>query len=72
MREPSFEAERTIALGELDVFPFVLAEKLGKTVAELDAMPHLEYVQWRALWVYRDAIATMRAQRAKNLNGLPG
>lgn len=33
-----------------DAFLFFLAEKLGKTVAELGEMSHAEYVDWVAYW----------------------
>jgi hypothetical protein len=31
---------------DVDVFAFFLADRLGKTLAELDDMPHAEYVAW--------------------------
>lgn len=39
----------------MDAFPFVLAESLGKTLAELDAMSTREYFAWAAFHVYRNA-----------------
>lgn len=38
---------------EVDHFPFILAEELGKTLGEIDAMPHAEYVQWKAWTVFK-------------------
>lgn len=34
--------------GSTDVFLYYLAEKLGKTVRELDDMPHAEYAAWKS------------------------
>jgi hypothetical protein len=33
-------------MGEIDEFRFHLAEKLGKTIGEINAMPHREYITW--------------------------
>lgn len=32
--------------GELDVFTFYLADRLGKTISEIEDMPHAEYMAW--------------------------
>lgn len=32
----------------IDVFAYFLADRLGKTLAELDDMPHAEYVGWQS------------------------
>lgn len=45
------------AESETDAFAFILAEKLGKTVGELDSMSHMEYVRWQAYVEARAAIA---------------
>lgn len=45
----------------VDPFRFALAERLGKTVAELDDMPHSEYVQWAA---YTKTVNTIREVRS--------
>lgn len=46
---------------EIDAFLFVLAEKLGKTVSELEAnMDHLEYTRWQAFFVAKQAMASVR------------
>lgn len=42
-------------LGERDPFDFMLAKDLGKTLAEISAMEHGEYVQWRAYYRYQAA-----------------
>jgi hypothetical protein len=47
-------------LGELDTFPFILGEKLGKTIEEIDRLSHQEYLMWRAFFVYRNALQDMR------------
>lgn len=39
----------------MDPFDFLLAENLGKTLAELDEMSHREYLSWRAFYVWRNA-----------------
>lgn len=44
----------------LDGFRFFLAEKLGKTVGELDTMTMEEYVSWQAYYEVRNAVAGMR------------
>lgn len=31
---------------DVDLFAYFLAEKLGKTLGELDDMPHSEYLGW--------------------------
>ena len=31
---------------EVELFTFYLADRLGKTIGELDDMPHAEYVAW--------------------------
>jgi hypothetical protein len=41
--------------GEMDPFDFTLAEALGRTVDELGSMPHVEYLKWRAYYVWREA-----------------
>ena len=34
--------------GEVDALPFILAERMGCTVAEIDELPNLEYVRLEA------------------------
>jgi hypothetical protein len=41
--------------GEMDPFPFMLAEALGKTLIEIDDMSLREYIGWQAFYVWRDA-----------------
>ena len=41
---------------EMDPFPFVLALDLGRTLAELDDMPHDEYLSWMAFYTWRAAM----------------
>jgi hypothetical protein len=42
-------------LGEVDAFRFRLGIQLGKSLAEVDAMPYREYVQWKAFAEYERA-----------------
>lgn len=51
--------------GELDVFDFYLAEGLGKTLAEVEAMSNPEYVRWRAFYVWRNAQRDLERNKAK-------
>lgn len=44
---------------EVEVFWFFLAEKLGKTVHELQQMPHAEFVGWQAYYESKNASANM-------------
>jgi hypothetical protein len=52
--------ERALMEGELDPFDFLLAERLGKTLAEIGQMSNNEYLRWRAWHVYRTAMAEMK------------
>lgn len=47
---------------ELDPFPFVLAEKLHMTLADMDRMPYAEYLAWRAFHNWRAAMAELEAK----------
>lgn len=38
--------------GEIDQLPFYLAEKLGKSLTEIDQLPYPEIVMWRAKLKY--------------------
>lgn len=48
----SFASDRAVFLAnagqesDADIFLMYLADRLGKTLAELDEMPHAEYVAW--------------------------
>lgn len=44
---------------DIDAFRFVLAEKLGRTVAEIDDMGHDEYVGWQAYFKVKNALSSM-------------
>lgn len=46
---------------DVDVFQFFLAEKLGKTVGELQEMPASEYVQWAAYYKAKNAVEGVRS-----------
>lgn len=45
---------------DVDVFVFFLASQLGKTVAEIELMPHAEYVRWRGYFTAKHAIENKR------------
>lgn len=46
---------------DIDAFLFTLAEKLGKTVREVEeGMDHMEYVQWQAFYIAKAAIGSVR------------
>jgi hypothetical protein len=52
--------------GDADEFAFFLAQKLGRTVEELDEMPNDEYVQWIVYYgrkAQRQDIETKKARR---------
>lgn len=51
---------------EPDVFAYFLADRLGRTVAELDDMDHREYLGWQSFHKVRhqqDELAMKRASR---------
>lgn len=45
--------------GGVDVFRFQLAEKLGKTVGEIESMPHDEYVAWGSYFHVKATLEAM-------------
>jgi len=44
----------------VDVFPYQLAERLGKTIGEIEAMPNQELVNWMAYYTAKTAIESVR------------
>jgi len=45
---------------ERDPFDYMLAEALGRTVAELNAsISNAEYIEWRAFYTWRNAKADL-------------
>jgi hypothetical protein len=52
--------ERALMEGELDPFDFMLAERLGMTLAQVGEMSNNEYIRWRAFHVWRQAMAEMK------------
>ncbi len=56
---PSFRNDRQMFLAmhgqpsEIEGFLFVLAEKLGKSVAEVMQFPALEIMQWRSYYTVK-------------------
>jgi hypothetical protein len=51
--------ERALMEGDLDTFPFILAEALHITLAQVGQMSNHEYLRWRAWHVYRAAMADL-------------
>lgn len=45
---------------ELDVFSYFLATQLGRSVGEIDAMPHAEYVNWKSYYIAKHAIENQK------------
>ena len=48
---------------ELDQFPFILAESLGITLAEVESMSNNEYTRWQAWHTYKRAMEDMARDR---------
>lgn len=56
--------------GTLDVFDFILSEKLGMTVQQMrDTMPNDEYHKWRAFYSYRNAMEELEFKKAQQQRG---
>lgn len=52
--------------GELDPFPFVLAEALGMTIEDmLNRMSNQEYLQWQAFFTWRHAMQQLELEAAR-------
>lgn len=51
--------------GDADEFEFFLAQKLGRTVAELGEMPHDEYVKWNVYYARKAQRQDIETKRAK-------
>jgi hypothetical protein len=49
--------------GNLDAFEFVLAEKLGMTLAEIGEMSNNEFIRWRAFYSYRAAQRELQSKK---------
>jgi hypothetical protein len=52
-------------MGEVDIFPFLLAEKLGMTLGEVRAMPNAEYEEWRAYHEVTQALGNMKERAGR-------
>jgi hypothetical protein len=50
-------------MDEIDPLPFILAEKLGKSLQEIDELPYSEIVAWRAFYRYRTEMEALHAKR---------
>ncbi len=65
-RAPGFRADRAMMLAlngrpsEVDVFAFHLAKELGCFVADLERMPHSEYVQWAGFFKAKHAVENQK------------
>jgi hypothetical protein len=44
----------------VEAFPYQLAERLHKTVSEIEALPHAELVGWAAYLTAKQAIEAVR------------
>ena len=67
--KPSLQSvyERAFVEGRLDPLDFVIAEKLGMTVEEMKTrMTNIEYLQWRAFFVWRHEKEKLEIEAAKN------
>lgn len=59
---PSFQIQQGMLLSMhgresiVDSFRYTLAEKLGRTVEELEGMSHREYVGWQAFYMARGSM----------------
>lgn len=49
----------------MDPFEFILAEALGLTLSQVRALPNAEFMEWRAFWVWRQAMEDFEARRAQ-------
>lgn len=51
----------------VDLFAFFLAEKLGKTLADLDDMPAIEYARWQSYYKVKQQQEELAAKRASRV-----
>lgn len=51
---------------EIDVFLYFLADRLGKTIGELDTMPYAEYARWKAYHKVRQQQEELNAKAASH------
>ena len=56
-------------LGEVDSFDFVLARDLGRSLAEVRALPQSEIVEWRAFYTFEAAMVDLRRRVAAARRG---
>lgn len=49
----------------VEMFSYFLADRLGKTLAELDAMPHAEYVGWVSFHRVKNQATELAAKARK-------
>lgn len=60
---------RGLMCGEVDALDFVLAEKLGMTLAAVRSLPNSEIVEWRQFYEYRAAMADLDAKTRRSRRG---
>lgn len=51
---------------DVDAFAYFLADQLGKTLGELDDMPHAEYTGWKSFHKVRRQQEELNAKRARS------
>lgn len=72
-RAPSFASDRAMFFASVgkeggegvDLFAYFLADKLGKTLAEIDEMPHAEYAGWKSFHKVKQQQEELQAKRAR-------
>jgi hypothetical protein len=50
----------------VDLFAYFLADRLGKTLAEIDDMPHAEYTAWRSFHKVKGQQEQLNAKKARH------
>ena len=58
-----------MALGEIDLMEYILAEKLGKSLSEVRSMPNFDFVEWQAFYNYRHAMEDFEMKKAEARRG---
>lgn len=51
---------------DVDLFAYFLAEKLGKTVGEIERIPHAEYMRWRSYYKVKQQQEELAAKVARH------
>lgn len=50
---------------DVDTFAYFLADRLGKTLTELDDMPHAEYLGWRSFHLVKNQQEELNMLKAR-------